>query len=31
MQYNRPKKYKNRDYLIDVIKSLDEGRDFITN
>ena len=29
MQYEIPKRFKDRAYILDLIKSLDEGRDFI--
>jgi hypothetical protein len=31
MQFELPKRFKNREYTLDVIKSLDEGRNFITS
>ena len=29
MQYEIPSRFKNNDYILDLIKSLDEARDFI--
>jgi hypothetical protein len=29
MQYEVPSRFRNKEYILDLIKSLDEGRDFI--
>jgi hypothetical protein len=31
LQFEIPKRFRSREHILDVIKSLDEGRDFVTN